>query len=133
MARDGEGATKLVEVVVSGARSVAQARQVGLTIANSPLVKTALFGNDPNWGRVLMAAGRSGAAIDPLTLSLTMAGIPLVRMGEPVAFDAAAARQALSAPEVRVALDLGQGRCQATIWTCDFSHEYVSINADYRS
>jgi glutamate N-acetyltransferase/amino-acid N-acetyltransferase len=133
IARDGEGATKLIEVVVSGARSVAQARQVALTIANSPLVKTAMFGNDPNWGRILMAAGRSGAPLDPLALDLTVAGIPLVRCGEPLPFDPAAARAALAAPEVRVALDLGQGRSRATVWTCDLSYDYVRINAEYHT
>jgi glutamate N-acetyltransferase/amino-acid N-acetyltransferase len=92
-----------------------------------------MFGNDPNWGRVLMAAGRSGAAVDPQTLSLTLAGVPLVRAGEPLPFDAAAARRAMSVPEIRIALDLGQGRAQATIWTCDLSYDYVRINAEYHT
>jgi glutamate N-acetyltransferase/amino-acid N-acetyltransferase len=133
LARDGEGATKLVEVTVSGARSVGQARQVGMTIANSPLVKTALFGNDPNWGRILMAAGRSGVAIDPDRLCLVLAGIPLVRDGEPLGYDPQAARRAMDAAEVGIDLDLGQGRSSATVWTCDFSYDYVRINAEYHT
>jgi len=131
LARDGEGATKLVEVHVSGARSVSQALQVARSIANSPLVKTALFGNDPNWGRILCAAGYSGAALDPARLALTLCGAPLVRKGEPVAFDAAAVSQAMRAPEVRIDVDLGLGRSEASVWTCDFSYDYVRINAEY--
>src|SRR5262249_17119298 len=133
LARDGEGATKLLEVQITGARSVSQARQVGMAIANSPLVKTAMFGNDPNWGRILAAAGRSGVPVDPLKLTLSLAGIPLVRGGEPLPFDEAQARQSLAAPEVRIDLDLGQGRFHTTLWTCDFSYDYVRINAEYHT
>ncbi|MBI3911609.1 MAG: bifunctional glutamate N-acetyltransferase/amino-acid acetyltransferase ArgJ [Armatimonadetes bacterium] len=131
LARDGEGATKLIEVRVTGARSPAQARQAARTIANSPLVKTAFFGNDPNWGRIVAAAGRSAAALDPARLSLEIAGIPTVRDGEPVPFDRDAARAALNHPEVSLTLDLGVGRASATVWTCDLTYEYVKINAEY--
>jgi glutamate N-acetyltransferase/amino-acid N-acetyltransferase len=131
LARDGEGATKLVEIRVSGARSVAAARRVGLAVGNSPLVKTALFGNDPNWGRILCAAGYSGVAIEPDRLALTMGGVPLVREGEPVPFDEAAAGEAMKVPELLIELDLGQGAHAATVWTCDFSYDYVRINAEY--
>jgi glutamate N-acetyltransferase/amino-acid N-acetyltransferase len=131
LARDGEGATKLVEIQVRGARSNAQARKVGKSIANSPLVKTALFGNDPNWGRILCAAGYSGVAIDQERLALTLCGYPLVREGEPVEFDEATVSHAMRAPEVLIRLDLGQGRSSATVWTCDFSYDYVRINAEY--
>ncbi|MGV3722530.1 MAG: bifunctional glutamate N-acetyltransferase/amino-acid acetyltransferase ArgJ, partial [Actinomycetota bacterium] len=131
LARDGEGATKLVEIQVRGARSNAQARKVGKSIANSPLVKTALFGNDPNWGRILCAAGYSGVAIDQERLALTLCGYPLVREGEPVEFDEATVSNAMRAPEVLIRLDLGQGRSSATVWTCDFSYDYVRINAEY--
>src|SRR5262249_12652683 len=96
----------------------------------SPLVKTALFGNDPNWGRILAAAGRSGVPVDPQRLSLTLAGIPLVRAGEPLEFDAGAARAALGVPEIQVTLDLGQGRAEARVWSCDSSYDYVRINAE---
>jgi glutamate N-acetyltransferase/amino-acid N-acetyltransferase len=131
LARDGEGATKLVEIQVGGARSPSQARKVGKSIANSPLVKTALFGNDPNWGRILCAAGYSGVAIDQERLALTLCGYPLVREGEPVDFDEASVSNAMSNSEVLIRLDLGQGRSQATVWTCDFSYDYVRINAEY--
>lgn len=131
LARDGEGATKLVEIQVHGARSTAQARKVGKSIANSPLVKTALFGNDPNWGRILCAAGYSGVTIDQERLALTLCGYPLVREGEPVEFDEAAVSQAMRVPEVLIRLDLGQGRSSSTVWTCDFSYDYVRINAEY--
>jgi glutamate N-acetyltransferase/amino-acid N-acetyltransferase len=131
LARDGEGATKLVEIQVRGARSFAQARQVGRTIANSPLVKTALFGNDPNWGRILCAAGYSGVAVELSRIALTLCGVPLVREGEPVEYDAEAVSRAMREPEVLILLDLGQGRQRANVWTCDFSYDYVKINAEY--
>jgi glutamate N-acetyltransferase/amino-acid N-acetyltransferase len=131
LARDGEGATKLVEIRVSGARSVAAARKVGLAIGESPLVKTALFGNDPNWGRILCAAGYSGVAIDPTRLALTLCGVPLVRGGEPLPYDKNLASEAMKGPEAVIALDLGLGSQSATVWTCDFSYDYVRINAEY--
>ena len=131
LARDGEGATKLVEIRVVGARSGAIARKVGKAIANSPLVKTALFGNDPNWGRILCAAGYSGVAVDPARLALTVCGVPLVREGEPVPFDEAAASQAMRAPEIQIVVNLNQGSHAATVWTCDLSYDYVRINAEY--
>jgi glutamate N-acetyltransferase / amino-acid N-acetyltransferase len=131
LARDGEGATKLVVVEVRGAVSTVQARQAARSIASSPLVKTALFGNDPNWGRIVCAAGYSGAALDPDRLALTLCGIPLVRNGEPLPFDEAAASRAMQAPENRIVLDLGQGSAAATVWTCDLSYDYVRINAEY--
>jgi glutamate N-acetyltransferase / amino-acid N-acetyltransferase len=131
LARDGEGATKLIQIQIRGARSQAQARQVGKTIANSPLVKTALFGNDPNWGRILCAAGYSGVAIDPARLALTLCGYALVREGEPVPYEKSAVIRAMNAPEVLVELDLGQGRHSAAVWTCDLSYDYVRINAEY--
>jgi glutamate N-acetyltransferase/amino-acid N-acetyltransferase len=131
LARDGEGATKLVEIQVGGARTPSQARKVGKSIANSPLVKTALFGNDPNWGRILCAAGYSGVAIDQDRLALTLCGYPLVREGEPVEYDEATVSRAMRAPEVLIQLELGQGSAASTVWTCDFSYDYVRINAEY--
>jgi glutamate N-acetyltransferase/amino-acid N-acetyltransferase len=133
LARDGEGATKLVEVQVHGARSFAQAQKVALTIANSPLVKTALFGNDPNWGRILAAAGRAGVAIDPQHLSLRIGDVRLVENGAPLPFDAATASAELKQPEVVISLHLGMGAVTATVWTCDFSYDYVKINAEYHT
>jgi glutamate N-acetyltransferase/amino-acid N-acetyltransferase len=131
LARDGEGATKLVEVRVSGAPSGAWAREVARSIANSPLVKTALFGNDPNWGRILCAAGYSGAPIEQEKLALTLCGIPLVRDGAPLPFDEKTASEAMKAPEVLIELDLGLGAFSREYWTCDFSYDYVRINAEY--
>jgi glutamate N-acetyltransferase/amino-acid N-acetyltransferase len=131
VARDGEGATKLVEVRVTGAPSEADAKKVGRTIAESPLVKTALFGNDPNWGRLMMAAGRAGVPFDPECASATLAGIEVFKNGVPTSFDKATASEAMKADEVLVTVDLGAGEGKATFYTCDFSYEYVKINAEY--
>jgi len=135
IARDGEGATRLVEIAVTGARDEAEAHRVADGIARSSLVKTAIHGGDPNWGRVLAAAGCSGAAIDPdrLTLALGDAGnaLTIVRNGLPAAFDEREASSRLRDDPVYLHLDLGLGDGAATAWTCDFSAEYVTINAHY--
>jgi glutamate N-acetyltransferase/amino-acid N-acetyltransferase len=131
IARDGEGATKLVEITVAGATDSKSAAVIARTIANSPLVKTAIFGNDPNWGRVLAAAGRAGILFDQYRVDLDFAGIPVVRNGQPVAFDKPAAIQTMKSKEVKILLTLGEGAFEATVWTCDFSYDYVRINADY--
>ncbi len=136
--RDGEGATRFVTLVVSGAASTVDARRMADTIATSPLVKTAFAGGDPNWGRIMMAAGRSGAALDParLALSVIAPGAPplqLVRGGTPTGYAEADAAAVFAQPEFTVHLDLGLGDGAATLWTTDLSHEYVSINADYRT
>jgi glutamate N-acetyltransferase/amino-acid N-acetyltransferase len=134
VARDGEGATKLVEINARGAANEAEAEQAAKTIATSPLMKTALFGNDPNWGRALAAVGRSGAQIDPHRVSLWLGDFQLVRHGEPLDFDAVAAHNWLaSTGEVRLEVDLGVGPAAATVWTCDFSYKYVEINAEYHT
>lgn len=133
IARDGEGATKMIEITVAGAESVEGAAQIAKTIANSPLFKTAVFGNDPNWGRVLAAAGRAGIDFDPSTVNLWFGDIALVRDGEPVDFPADKAHDLLMNPEVKVRLEIGPGPCEATVWTCDFSYEYVKINAEYHT
>jgi glutamate N-acetyltransferase/amino-acid N-acetyltransferase len=135
IARDGEGATRLVEITVTGARDEAEAHTVADSIARSPLVKTAIHGGDPNWGRVLAAAGYSGAAIDPdrLTLAFGDGGdaITVVLGGLPARYDEAAASARLRRDPAILRLDLGRGAGQATVWTCDFSAEYVAINAHY--
>ena len=135
IARDGEGATRLVEISVTGARDEGEAHAVADSIARSPLVKTAIHGGDPNWGRVLAAAGHSGAAIDPdrMTLSFGAPGeaLRLVSDGLPAAYDEHAASALLRRDPVLVHLDLGLGCGQATAWTCDLSAEYVAINAHY--
>lgn len=133
IARDGEGATKLVEVTVSGAADEDDAVRAAFSIADSPLVKTALFGNDANWGRVAMAAGKSGAAFDPARLAITFAGIEVCRDGGAVPFDEDEAFAALDRDEVSIEVDLGAGEAAATVLTCDLSYEYVRINGEYRS
>ena len=131
--RDGEGATKFVAIAVSGARNEADAAQVGKAIANSPLVKTALYGGDANWGRVLAAAGYSGVEIDPGSMALWFGDVQLVANGAPTACDESDAARAIAGRNVLIRLDLGLGHAGATIWTCDLSHDYVTINADYRT
>jgi glutamate N-acetyltransferase/amino-acid N-acetyltransferase len=133
MAGDGEGATKLIEVRVEGAASVEDAELAGRTIATSPLVKTALYGQDANWGRVLAAAGRSGAAVQPDKAALWFGDLQLVRDGQPLPPDEERASAILAQPEVVITLNLGVGEGQAAVWTCDLSHDYVSINAHYRT
>lgn len=135
IARDGEGATKLVEIRITGAVDGAMAHRVADSIACSPLVKTAIHGNDPNWGRVVCAAGYSGAAIDPerLTLDFGLGAeqIRLVAAGMPLVADLNAASQLLNRELVYITLDLGLGSAATTMWTCDFSKEYVEVNAHY--
>ena len=135
IARDGEGASKLVEVVVVGAPDEANAHRAADAIACSPLVKTAIHGNDPNWGRILAAAGYSGATFDPNRVGLSFgdgaSSIQLVRAGLPIPFDARAASDLLRKDPVQIRLDFGLGHGQATVWTCDLSAAYIQINADY--
>jgi glutamate N-acetyltransferase/amino-acid N-acetyltransferase len=133
IARDGEGATTLVDVVVTGAADDADAALVAFTVAESPLVKTAIFGRDANWGRVAMAVGRSHARIDPARLEIRFAGILTCKEGTAVPFDEDAALAALSASEVEIAVDLHLGEGMARVWTCDLTCDYVKINADYRT
>ncbi|MDZ4169911.1 MAG: bifunctional glutamate N-acetyltransferase/amino-acid acetyltransferase ArgJ [Coriobacteriia bacterium] len=133
LARDGEGATKLVTVTVTGASTEADAELAAFAIADSPLVKTALFGGDANWGRVAMAAGKSGAAFDQSALAIRFAGIEVCSKGTAVPFDEEEAAAALAADEVSIAVDLGAGSAAVTVLTCDLSYDYVRINGDYRS
>lgn len=130
---DAEGATKFIDLEVCGAFSAEEARQVGNAIATSPLVKTAFYGGDANWGRILAAAGRAGVEIDPDRLALWYDDLQLVADGTPLDYDEARANQIAAQSEVHVRLDLGQGDESATIWTCDLSHDYVSINGHYRT
>ncbi len=132
IARDGEGATKLVEIRVTGALSDVAARAVAKTIAESPLVKTALFGNDPNWGRLMAAAGRAGVPFDPASASASIAGIEVYRAGVPTDFNAAEVSDAMKMPDVLIEVNLGDPAGGAfTFYTCDFSYDYVRINAEY--
>jgi glutamate N-acetyltransferase/amino-acid N-acetyltransferase len=131
--RDGEGATRFVTITVRGARSDADAKLAAMTIARSPLVKTALYGADPNWGRVLCAIGYSGAEVDPDRVALLFGGMRVLEGGLPLPFDERAASDLLDVAEVRIDADLGLGTGEATVWTCDFTESYVKINAEYRT
>jgi glutamate N-acetyltransferase/amino-acid N-acetyltransferase len=132
--RDGEGARKFIAVTVTGAVSDDSARRVGLAIANSPLVKTAIAGEDANWGRVVMAVGKAGEPADRDRLSIGFGGIWAAREGQPLAgYDEAPVAAHLRGREVTIEVDLGLGEGRATVWTCDLTHGYISINADYRS
>ena len=133
MAADGEGATRLVTVHVAGAATDADADAAARTIANSPLVKTAIYGHDANWGRIAAAAGRSGAAFRQEDVSIDIMGMPVCRGGLTVAFDEEEALRRFEAPEIAIDVNLGAGTCETTMWTCDFSHDYVTINGDYRT
>ncbi len=132
--RDGEGASKFVEVRVTGATSDDSARRIGLAIANSPLVKTALAGEDANWGRVVMAVGKAGEPADRDLLSIGFGGHWTARHGQPVAdYEEAPVAEHLKGREIVIAVDLGLDEGQAVVWTCDLTHGYIAINADYRS
>ncbi|MEO6061604.1 MAG: bifunctional glutamate N-acetyltransferase/amino-acid acetyltransferase ArgJ [Thermoflexales bacterium] len=133
IARDGEGATKFITIDVTGANSEAQARKVGRTIAVSPLVKTAFYGGDANWGRIVAAAGYSGEDVDPDKMSLWFSGVKVFRNGTPTDYSDAEATEAMKPHDVTIRLDLGLGSAQATVWTCDMSHDYVTINGKYRT
>jgi len=132
--RDGEGAQKFVTIEVTGAATARAARRIGLTIGNSPLVKTALSAGDPNWGRVVMAVGRAGEKADPDRLSIAIGGIPITAGGGPVpSYDETPVAEHMKGREIKIAVDVGIGRGKATVWTCDLTHGYIDINASYRS
>ncbi|MCW1986297.1 UNVERIFIED_ORG: glutamate N-acetyltransferase/amino-acid N-acetyltransferase [Sphingomonas sp. R1F5B] len=132
--KDGEGAQKFIAVAVSGAVSDESARRVGLAIANSPLVKTAIAGEDANWGRVVMAVGKAGEPADRDRLSIGFGGTWAATDGQPLAdYDEAPVAAHLKGREISIEVDLGLGQGRATVWTCDLTHGYISINADYRS
>jgi glutamate N-acetyltransferase/amino-acid N-acetyltransferase len=132
--RDGEGATKFVEITVSGADTAANAKVHAMAIANSPLVKTAIAGQDPNWGRVVMAIGKSGAPADRDLLSIRFGDVVVAENGwvSPNYSEAEAAAH-MKGEEINITVDLGLGEATATVWTCDLTHAYIDINADYRS
>jgi glutamate N-acetyltransferase/amino-acid N-acetyltransferase len=131
IARDGEGATKLIEVTVKGAISIEEARRAARTIVSSNLVKAAIYGRDPNWGRVTAALGRSGVELNESKLDVTMAGIPVLIGGRPVPFERQTAVTALEQKEVKIVVDLQLGNATATAWGCDLTEQYVVINSAY--
>jgi glutamate N-acetyltransferase/amino-acid N-acetyltransferase len=133
VARDGEGATKFITIEVTGAKNERMAEVVGRTIAKSPLVKTAFFGEDANWGRITCAAGYSGEDVVPEKMSLWFGGVHVFAKGMPTQYSDVAATNAMKPHDVHVRLDLGVGKAAATVWTCDFSHEYVTVNGKYRT
>lgn len=134
LVKDGEGATKLVEVAVKGAETDMEARKVADTIANSALVKTAIFGEDANWGRILAAAGRSGVDVDPDRIQIYFNDVLMFTDGRGQGKDVEGqATRVLKLPEYVLTVDLNQGPGRSSVWTCDFSVDYVKINADYRS
>ncbi len=130
---DGEGAQRVIEIEVRNAKNEAAARRIAETIATSPLVKTAFAGGDPNWGRIFAAAGRSGVSFDTSRVDIKMAGIPVLRRGQPLNFNERAASNKLLAEHVPLVVDLHAGKAMARYWTCDFTAEYVRINASYRT
>jgi len=132
--RDGEGASKLIEIRVRGAVDDGSARRIGLSIANSPLVKTAVAGEDANWGRVAMAIGKAGEPVETARLGISFGGYPLARDGARVPnLDEAPVAAHLKGREVLIEVTVGSGAGQAAVWTCDLTHDYIAINADYRS
>lgn len=133
IARDGEGATKFITIRVTGARTWDMAHKVGRTIATSPLVKTAFYGEDANWGRITCAAGYSGEDVNPDHMSLWFGGVHVFSHGTPTNYSDAAATAAMKPVDVEVHLDLGLGEAECTVWTCDMSHDYVTINGKYRT
>jgi len=134
LVRDGEGATKLVKITVQGAQSQASARRIAMTIANSPLVKTAIAGQDANWGRVVAAAGRAGEPLDRDRLSVKFGDLWAAKDGAVAKdYDEAAMTAYMRNPELDIAVDVGVGHKQASVWTCDLTKRYIEINGDYRS
>ncbi len=132
--RDGEGASKFIEITVTGADSDAAAKRIGLSIANSPLVKTAIAGEDANWGRIVMAVGKAGEKAERDRLNIAIGGITIAANGLAVdGYDEAPVTAHMQSPEINIAVDVGVGNGRATVWTCDLTHGYIDINADYRS
>jgi glutamate N-acetyltransferase/amino-acid N-acetyltransferase len=132
--RDGEGAEKFITVTVTGAASARAARAIAFSIANSPLVKTAVAGADANWGRIVMAVGKSGERADRDRLGIAIGGIAITTDGRArPGYDEAPVAEHMKGREIDIQVDVGIGRGRATVWTCDLTHGYIDINADYRS
>jgi glutamate N-acetyltransferase/amino-acid N-acetyltransferase len=132
--RDGEGAQKLVRIDVTGAVSARSAKRIAMTVANSPLVKTAIAGEDANWGRIVMAVGKAGEPADRDRLSIGVGGVWMAREGGVVpGYNEAPVVEHMKGHEIEMAIDLGLGSGKATVWTCDLTHGYIDINGSYRS
>ena len=133
LARDGEGATKLVEVIIKNAKNRDDAEKAARAVAESPLVKTAVFANDANWGRIMMAIGKSGAEFDPYKVDVMLHDYVLVKNGMDAGYDEETATKLFDNDPVRIVIDLRAGDSEITMWTCDYSYDYIRINADYRT
>ena len=133
IASDGEGATKFLTVHVTGTKSFADAKTIAMSVAKSPLVKTAFFGEDPNWGRVICAVGYAGVPMNPETTVVKFGGIPVYAHGVGADYDEAALKKVMGEHDIVVDIDMGMGTQEATVWTCDFSYEYVKINGEYHT
>ncbi|MBQ9479735.1 MAG: bifunctional glutamate N-acetyltransferase/amino-acid acetyltransferase ArgJ [Selenomonadaceae bacterium] len=133
IAADGEGASKFLTVHVHGTESFADAKKVGMSVANSPLVKTAFFGEDPNWGRVICAVGYSGVKMSPEKTVVKFGDIPVYAHSVGATYDADELKKVMSAHDIVIDIDLGEGDAEATVWTCDLSYEYVKINGEYHT
>ncbi|MEQ8283630.1 MAG: bifunctional glutamate N-acetyltransferase/amino-acid acetyltransferase ArgJ [Parvibaculum sp.] len=132
--KDGEGATKFVRIAVGGAQSHQAARQIAMTVANSPLVKTAIAGEDANWGRIVMAVGKSGEAADRDRLAIRIGGVDVAKNGMAVAgYDETPVARHMKGSDIDIEVDVGVGKSSAVVWTCDLTYDYIRINADYRS
>jgi len=132
--RDGEGAQKLITIDVAGAASDKAARRIGLAVANSPLVKTAIAGGDANWGRIVMAVGKAGEKADRDRLRIGIGGVTIAENGQRRAnYDETPVAQHIKGRDIAIAVDVGVGKGKARVWTCDLTHGYIDINADYRS
>ena len=133
IAADGEGATKFLTIEVTGAKTFADAKQVAMSVAKSPLVKTAFFGEDPNWGRVICAVGYAGVSVTPEKTVVKFGGIPVYMHGTGALFDAGELDKVMAAHDIVITIELGLGEASATVWSCDFSYEYVKINGEYHT
>ena len=133
IASDGEGATKFLTIHVTGTKSFADAKTIAMSVAKSPLVKTAFFGEDPNWGRVICAVGYAGVPMNPETTVVKFGGIPVYANGVGADYDEAELKQVMGEHDIVIDIDMGMGAQEATVWTCDFSYEYVKINGEYHT
>ena len=133
IAEDGEGASKFLEIRVQGARSESEAQRLAMTVATSPLVKTAAYGEDSNWGRILAALGRSGVKLDPSKIDISFDDLCVFKQGAPTAVTAEQAREPLRKKQVTLNIHVHQGKATGWYWTCDFTGGYVDINARYRT
>ncbi len=133
IAADGEGATKFLTIHVTGAKTFESAKQVAMSVSKSPLVKTAFFGEDPNWGRVICAVGYAGVPMEPEKTVVKFGGVPVYANGVGASFDEKALRKVMEEHDILIDVELGLGDAEATVWSCDFSYEYVKINGEYHT